>query len=343
MKGRTAKNDRAGTRSRAQHAGTPQNKRQRPGRPQIPVWPMYLLLVALVAAYIVVRSTGPLVLLVVVIIIIIESVNVVRSDSSRKGLIEVLVAVAVVLAIWAVLIVALGTTTPLDVVPSCSMLPKLHVGDMIVVQNSGVNSISATRVSVSRQAMDAYINKTASSTYECTAYNPADPSAVSQYVLPGYSVGLYSYNLSSGTYRANIDQSNNLIQFNCGTAQIVYSNGTTMEEAYTTSITVNGTTISEDLNNSVVVYSTVPSDLFYKEGDRYIVHRAYAVIDAQGTYYVLTKGDNNPGLDIQYMNVPPDASHINGRVVLAIPYLGYIKIALSGISPGSGCNYAVKH
>lgn len=309
----------------------------------IPVWPMYLLLVVLVAVYIFARSTGPLVLIVIVIIIVMEVVNVIRSESSKKGLLELAIAVAAVLLIWAILIVALGTTTPLDVVPSCSMLPKLNVGDMIIVQNSGISGIHATTVNVSKNAMDAYLNKTSTSTYECIAYDPSNPSRVSQYVLPGYSVGLYSYDTSSGTYTINANQSHNLIQFNCGTAQVMYKNGTAATEAYTSSITVNGTVIHENLNNSVLVYKTEPSDLFYKEGDRYVVHRAYAVINAQGAYYVLTKGDNNPGLDIQYMNVPPGTKYIEGKVISSIPYIGYIKIILSGLREGAGCNSVVLH
>jgi hypothetical protein len=89
----------------------------------------------------------------------------------------------------------------------------------------------------------------------------------------------------------------------------------------------------------VVVYATIPQDYFYQLGDGYIVHRAYAVINASGNYYVLTKGDNNPGLDLQYGNYPAKLNQIQGKVLYSIPYLGYLKLVLSNsFSEPSGCN-----
>ena len=62
--------------------------------------------------------------------------------------------------------------------------------------------------------------------------------------------------------------------------KLQFSNGTTGNEVYTSAITIAGTTIIGDANNTRVVYQTVPEDAFYKLGDRYIVHRVYAVINA---------------------------------------------------------------
>ncbi len=88
-----------------------------------------------------------------------------------------------------------------------------------------------------------------------------------------------------------------------------------------------------------MVYQTVPSDLFYKFGDSYIVHRVYAIINASGTYYLLTKGDNNPGLDMQYGNYPANLSQIQGKVVASVPYIGYIKLIFSeSYTEPAGCN-----
>jgi hypothetical protein len=67
------------------------------------------------------------------------------------------------------------------------------------------------------------------------------------------------------------------------------------------------------------------------------------VLNVSGKYYVLTKGDNNPGLDLQYGNYPSNMSFIEGKVVASIPYLGYLKLALSNsfVEP-SGCNSTVQ-
>jgi hypothetical protein len=94
-----------------------------------------------------------------------------------------------------------------------------------------------------------------------------------------------------------------------------------------------------DRNNSVVVYQTTPSDQFYKYGDSYIVHRLYAVINASGSYYVLTKGDNNPGLDMQFGNYPASLNALQGKSIASVPYLGYIKLIFTqSYTEPAGCN-----
>ena len=117
-------------------------------------------------------------------------------------------------------------------------------------------------------------------------------------------------------------------------------NGSIAQEASVTSITIGNTTITGDKNNSIVVYQTIPQDSFYKLGDSYIVHRVYAILNVSGTYYTLTKGDNNPGLDIQYLNAPANISQVGGKVIGSVPYLGYVKLILSNnfVEP-TGCNY----
>ena len=97
-------------------------------------------------------------------------------------------------------------------------------------------------------------------------------------------------------------------------------------------------------NDSVVVYQTVPQDQFYKYGDTYVVHRVYALVNVSGTYYVLTKGDNNPGLDIQYFNIPPNLTYVEGKVIGSVPFVGYLKLILSNnfVEP-AGCNTTVQN
>ncbi len=306
-------------------------------RQLIPVWPLYILLVVLAALYIFVRFTGPLLLVILVIIILFEIINMLGSGGGKRALAELGSVVLVIAAIWLVLVFALGNTSPVDVVPSCSMLPALHVGDLIFVRNVPPTQIRAPIVQVNASRASLFIKNLTSNTYECVAFNPSNPSTVSQYVLPGYSVGLYTYNKETGRGYLNPSQQG-LIRFNCGSEPVAYSNGSMVEEATLTSISINNRTIYPNLNNSIIVYRTVKNDSFYNDGDTYIVHRAYAILDAQGEYYVLTKGDNNPGLDVQYMNAPPNASQIQGKVLFSIPYVGYVKLALSGVNPGSGCN-----
>ncbi len=57
-----------------------------------------------------------------------------NAKEMKKTAIELVIALALALAVWTGLQVALSNSTPVDVVTSCSMLPNLERGDMIIVQ-----------------------------------------------------------------------------------------------------------------------------------------------------------------------------------------------------------------
>ncbi len=63
------------------------------------------------------------------------------SDFSAKGILlfakEIATAFIAALAFWYALSFLLGTQTPLNVVTSCSMLPGLQRGDLVVIQGGG--------------------------------------------------------------------------------------------------------------------------------------------------------------------------------------------------------------
>ncbi|MGI0135299.1 MAG: hypothetical protein ACREBW_10125, partial [Candidatus Micrarchaeaceae archaeon] len=269
---------------------------------------------------------------VIIIIIGIEFVAGVKEEGTKKNLIEIGIALVIVVALWFGLQAVLNTSTPLDVVPSCSMLPALHRGDLVALQ--GVNNVSQLHAPVLNVTSSTYQQMTGnigSEELACVAYAQSNNQlSISPYgyILPGYSVGLYRSSYTGGYIVQQ--QAGNLIQYQCGVENVKFNNGTEGKEAALTSITIGNTTITGDRNNTIIVYKTVPSDLFYQEGDTYIVHRIYAIINASGNYYTLTKGDNNPGLDLQYSNYPSAMSDIQGKVVAGIPYLGYLKLILSG-------------
>ncbi|MBI3587743.1 hypothetical protein HY995_05510 [Candidatus Micrarchaeota archaeon] len=67
--------------------------------------------------------------------------DIIPSTPDAKGvkstIVELAYALGLAVAVWLVLQFLLGTDTPVDVVTSCSMLPNLERGDMIVVQGLG--------------------------------------------------------------------------------------------------------------------------------------------------------------------------------------------------------------
>jgi hypothetical protein len=58
-----------------------------------------------------------------------------------------------------------------------------------------------------------------------------------------------------------------------------------------------------------------------------IIHRAALAIDAAGSRYYLTKGDNNQRVDQPALR-PVRAERVQGKVLFRIPYAGYLKLLL---------------
>ncbi len=97
-------------------------------------------------------------------------------------------------------------------------------------------------------------------------------------------------------------------------------------------------------NSNIVVYNSTFKNLE-------IIHRAVVKIRSNGSYFVLTKGDNNPNLDQDCGSVdelllpgssrgqivtskscpspyPVPLSLVRGKALVWVPYLGYIKLLL---------------
>lgn len=84
---------------------------------------------------------------------------------------------------------------------------------------------------------------------------------------------------------------------------------------------VGGQEFQLSTENDVVVYVPEPriTDL--------IIHRAALAIDAAGKNYYLTKGDNNQFLDQPAIR-PVSESQVQGKVLLRIPLVGYLKLLM---------------
>ncbi len=317
----------------------------------ITTWPLYILLVAAFVLYILYQSNstlavvfGIMAFVILITLIGLEVVNGSKQEGKLKNALEIALAIAIVVVIWFAMQFVLHTRYPIDAVPSCSMLPALQRGDLILLQGTNASAIKAPQVDVTPGQVQNMISNIGNESLECVAYRVEGRTVnISQIVLPGYSVGLFRQEQSGGYIVANNSQGNNLVKYRCGVTNVVFANGTTLQKAYTQSITIGNTTITGDHNNSIIVYETVPQDSFYQDGDSYIVHRVYAVLNTGEGFYYLTKGDNNPGLDMQYQNYPVAGQYVEGKVFGVIPYLGYLKLILSGtLNQPAGCNSTLR-
>ncbi len=271
--------------------------------------------------------------------LVFDFINSGSKEGYRNELIEVAIAIAVVIVIWVALMLFLHTSMPINVVPSCSMLPVLSRGDLVFAAGISIHSISAPIINVTRSDFDTMMENISNESLVCLAYKKVGSYfEVSQLYNASDSIGLFK--LQGNRYVPASQQG--LIKYYCGITNVSFSNGKTALIAYTKGISIYGHYITWNKNNTIIIYKTMPGDYFYSIGDKYIVHRAYAILNVSGSYYVLTKGDNNPGLDIEYGNLPVPLSYVESKVIFSVPYLGYLKLLLEGgfLQP-AGCNMTI--
>ncbi len=326
-----------------------------------PVYVLYALLVVSAVLYIItgISLLGAVAFVLVVVILAVEFGSSIKSAGVKKTLLDVGISVAAAVLLFLVLpSILLHTSSPVDVVVSCSMLPTLHRGDIVILH--GVGSMQAFLskhkipvINVSSAAFNSMLKNMQSEFLEPYAYANHNASEIVPYAesLSGYGLGYYSvpclYMYSragepDNYYRCIVPESaqqNNLItySYSIGKEQIP---GSIVEAVYTSSINISGIAITENYSNPIIVYRAAPNDYF--SGD--IIHRLYAAINVNGAYYLLTKGDNNPLLDIEAMNYPVSQNAVVGYVVSDIPVLGYPSLIVRGqIGSVSGCNQTLLH
>ena len=238
---------------------------------------------------------------------------------------DTVIALAIAIIIWYGASFVLNTVSPASAVVSCSMLPNLQRGDFVLVQGAPAtsNEMYMTDANVASLSEDATI----------------------QYAAKNYTVkgSIFSYcqfikdDLCTAFFKEpeKFTEQKGPLTFTYSQCQLKTKEGTTplpcvtsVEDSKKKYVVTNG--------GDTIVYSPSPNELYALFGD--IVHRAFFTIKTPtGKQYYLTKGDNNPILDIQaydfrYMrgNKPVTPQEFKGKVITRIPYLGYFKLVISG-------------
>ncbi len=330
--------------------------KQKVSQKHFPMWPFYLILILLVVLYAVHNSfiIGVLIFLLIILILFLEAKISIAIEGEKKSILDILIALGAALLFWIILVIVLDTSSPIDAVASCSMLPALHRGDLVVLHGIGnpIEFAEAHKVPIinmSAQEFNSMESNMESEFLAYYAYFGSNKSNISSIIPQGssYSIGLYNtyciYNYaylgrSNEIYKCYVNsQNNNLIKYYYSIGNAIIG-GKEYNIVYTSSIKIGNITISQNFSNPIIVYKTTEKDYF--SGD--IIHRVYALINASGSYYFLTMGDNNPGLDIEFANYPPSSSNVVGYVVFDVPIVGYIKLILSGqFGSVAGCNQTI--
>ncbi len=334
--------------------GKPPSRKKGEGIKRIHI--LYALLVISALLYILSSNTafGVLAFLLVIVILAAEFGSSVKSIGVSKTARDVIISViAAVLLFWAIPSILLRTSSPVNVVVSCSMLPSMHRGDLVILHGIGsMRSFLASHdiptLNISSAAFNSMLFNISSEFLEPYAYAHENASEILPYAsnLAGYSIGYYNavcleryYNAGEPSYYyrclvPEAAQQRNLISYSYAIGNEMFP-GAQVEVPYTYSISINGISIRQNYSNPIIVYRASADDNF--KGD--VIHRLYAALNVDGRYYLLTKGDNNAVLDIEAMNYPINQDAVIGYVVADIPFLGYPSLIVRGqVGSVPGCN-----
>ncbi len=221
-----------------------------------------------------------------------------RAKVERKGwrqtVYEIITAFGLAVAVWLALSFVLQTSTPLNVVTSCSMLPALERGDLIILQGGRVRAPEASVPFALSNART--VEKRLDSPFLGKSYRLFYSTVVDASDAVNYSFAECVVRALDGRVVAR--------------------------DACVDSAFVGGTVFRQNADNDVVVYEAVPA----KYG--LIIHRVFARLNATDGVFYLTKGDNNAFVDQQVgiSLVPED--RVRGKVLFRIPFVGYLKLFL---------------
>lgn len=311
---------------------------------------LYVLLVILIIAYIFTSIVllGVFAFLLFIAILVIEFRISLKSEGAKKTTMDIIIAVVfAVVVFWVIPSALLQTTSPINVVASCSMLPVMHRGDLVLlhgIKNTSefLQKYNIPVVNVSQQQFSGMVDNMheeflAPLPYTDNNILTANPSGIITDSNIAYQIGMFRCIGASSCY-ISPDSQPGLIKYNYGIANVVTPSGT-YEIVYVPSIVIGNTNVTENYSNPIIVYKTIKNDSFYPE---VIIHRVFAALKVGNSYYFLTKGDNNAVLDIEAGNYPINSSDVLGYVVASVPYLAYPSLIIRGeVGSVPGCNQTI--
>ena len=258
-----------------------------------------------------------------------------KTHGWKNELKETAIALLLAIVIWFGAGAVLQTPSPLNAIVSCSMLPNLQRGDMVVLSGDRLQSpleeISTLEgIGTAQVYMDgSKIATVKGSLYSYCAQNKGMPICNSFVTEPG------RYTEKAGE-----------LEFGYEKCEMLYpKTGERQHGPCVTWLEVNNKRYYANLQNDIGVYSPNKDEYYSRVGD--IIHRVFIKLKVGSQAYFLTKGDNNPIFDIQVYdektgmgNKPVEIERSKGRVLSVGPMIGYLKLFISpaGILTPDGCD-----
>ena len=260
-----------------------------------------------------------------------------KEHGLRKEIWETALALLLALAVWFGSGFLLQTPSPLNAIVSCSMLPHIQRGDMVVLRGDRIQAPTADIPSLEGvSGARIYENGEEGITVNGSLYSYCVQGGKGSELCKRFVAAPAGFSEKHGEITIGYEK--------CG---MVYQNSAKQYGPCVSWLEAKGVRYYENLSNDVVVYQPNPGEYYARVGD--IIHRAFIKLLAQdtGRTYFLTKGDNNPVFDIQVYdektgagNNPVEVERSKGRILFSVPYIGYLKLFISpaGIMTPDGCD-----
>jgi len=248
---------------------------------------------------------------------------------------ETAAALLLALFIWFGAGFVLQTPSPLNAIVSCSMLPHLQRGDMIILSGDRLDA-PAEEIGALEGIGDAKV-------YRGNVQLLSVKGSLYAYCAARRGNAICNEFVTSQSEFAEKHGELTIGYEKC--ASLYPASGRVENGPCVAWLEVNGRRYYENLSNDVVVYAPEKDEYYSRVGD--IIHRAFIKLKTPNGTYFLTKGDNNPIFDIQVYdeqsgmgNRPVEISRSKGRVLLQVPIIGYFKLFISpqAILTPEGCD-----
>ncbi len=290
----------------------------------------YYVLLLLLFLYIITKTA--LIGVITVILIIFFVFYDFKSNAKKVGLInelkETALAIALALIFWFGLGLALGTSSPISAIASCSMVDSIGRGDLIVIKREP--TYVADVINVKKEDIESLNKEEVEVIKEGSNERIKVKGSLFSYCSNFYGEICEEFSTNPELFREKRGK------FGIGYGKCRRS---AIEEPCVKWISYNGERYEINNNGDVLVYAPKKEDLFYSIlGGAEIVHRAsFKLVDERGREYYLTLGDNNNIFDFQFYsyvagkkNSVVNEEQVKGKVLFNIPYLGYYKLFLVG-------------
>ncbi|OIO22133.1 hypothetical protein AUJ17_00005 [Candidatus Micrarchaeota archaeon CG1_02_47_40] len=269
---------------------------------------------------------GVLVAIFIISLLLVEALAGAKEHGVKKEIWETFIALLAALAAWYAFSFLLGTSAPLNGIVTCSMLPNLERGDMVVLQGG---EVKAETLQVSASDFERL----------------KEPDTLVRYEGGSLEVNgsMFAYCTQKTENSAlcgqfvqepeKFSEERGAFSFSYKKCPVKLEGGQTGYTPCIDKIEYDGKSVAFDKRNDIIVYAPSAGEL-YSPND--IIHRAFVSIESEGKKYYITRGDNNVIADIQAynyangkFNLPPLHEQVKGKVLVRLPYVGYFKLFIS--------------